>query len=259
MHNMGRWWARNRWVVVTGSVTIVGVGILKAMNLLPVRELYQFLVQPFQAKPAEIAAQVQSSTAQLQQRIKVLEDKNKALEALLKQPERKGVKKVAALVIGRAADQWWQHVVLNQGQRSQIKVDAIVESSGALVGRVDQVTPSTSQVLLVSDPASRLAVLLSRSRSVGILQGDRNNKGILEFFDQDPDVKVGDQVSTSPLSCLFPPDIPVGIVKSIDRTDKKALQARVDFMVPLDRLEWVHVYHYEKTKKSTSASTSTCP
>ena len=259
MNNFSRWWGRNRWTVLIGGLALVGIGTLRAFNVLPVRELYQVLIQPFLAKPQEIAAQVDASTAQLQQRVQALEQKNETLEGLLKQPKTQKLSEVTALVIGRSADQWWQHVLLNQGTRRALKVDAVVESAGALAGRIVQVTSNTSQVLLVSDPESRLAVLLSRSRSVGILQGDRNNQGILEFFEQDADVKVGDQVITSPLSCLFPPDIPVGIVKSIDRTNKATLQARVEFLVPLNRLEWVRAYHYEKTKKSTSIETSACP
>ncbi|MEM9137521.1 MAG: rod shape-determining protein MreC [Cyanobacteria bacterium P01_F01_bin.42] len=259
MHNFSRWWSRNRSAVAVSGVAVVTVGILKAFDLLPVRELYQFFSQPFQAKSDEIAAQVNASTSQLQSRIQILEQKNQVLEKLLGQPQTKRDEVVTALVIGRAVNQWWQHVFLNQGTRSRLQVDDVVESAGALVGRVVQVTPHSSQVLLVSDPDSRLAVLLSRSRSVGILQGDRTDHGVLDFFEQDADVKVGDQVITSPLSCLFPADIPVGTVKSIDRTNQASLKAQVEFSTPLNRLEWVRVYSHDKIKKDASASTSACP
>lgn len=259
MNNFSRWWARNRSVLAISGLTVVAVGILRAFNLLPVRELYQLLSRPFQAKPREIAEQVDASTLQLQQRIQALESKNQALAELLEQPPQRQGSVTTALVIGRAVDQWWQHIYLNQGSNSNLDVNHVVESAGALVGRLVQVTPNSSQVLLISDPDSRLAVLLSRSRSVGILQGDRSQQGILEFFLQDADVEIGDQVVTSPLSCLFPADIPVGIVKSIDRTNQASLTARVEFATPLDRLEWVRVYDYEKIEKSPSAETSACP
>lgn len=258
LHNLNRWWGRNRKIVIGGGLSLIAIGALKASNLLPVREFYRVLSQPFQAKSEDVAAQVQAQTVQFQQRIQVLEEKNKTLEQLLKQPQTKAPKNITASVIGRAADQWWQHVYLNQGSDSGLTKNAIVESAGALVGRIVMITPRSSQVLLVSDPNSRLAVLLSRSRSIGILQGDRNNQGILEFFDQDPNVKVGDTVITSPLSCLFPPDIPVGIVKSIDRSSKTTLQARIEFTVPLNRLEWAQAYSYEKPQKKASP-TSACP
>ena len=258
LHNLTRWWGRNRKIVILGGISLGVMGALRVSNLLPVREFYRVLSQPFQAKSEEIAAQVQAQTAQLQQRIQALEEKNQTLEKLLKLPQTKQPTIVTASVIGRATDQWWQHVYLNQGAEEGLTTDAVVESAGALAGRIITITPNSSQVLLISDPNSRLAVLLSRSRSIGILQGDRNNQGILEFFEQDPDVKVGDPVITSPLSCLFPPDIPVGIVKSIDRSNKATLQARVEFTVPLGRLEWVQAYPYEKPKKKTSTP-STCP
>ena len=259
MQSIYRWWDRNRLTVLIGGATVIGVGVLKAFNLLPVREVYNFISQPFQASASDIAEQVQTSQSNLEEKIKVLEAQNLELTKQLKQPETKRSNSVTALVTGRAIDQWWQHVYLNQGNKKGLTPDAVVESSGVLVGRVIEATPNSSQVLLLSDPDSRLAVLLSRSRSVGILQGDRNNQGILEFFDQDPNVQIGDKVVTSPLSCLFPPNIPVGVVKSIDNSKKTAIQARVEFSVPLGRLEWVRAYQYEKTKTKTAAAASTCP
>lgn len=259
MQSINRWWDRNRLTVLIGGATVIGIGILKAFNLLPVREVYTFVMKPFQASASDIATQVQTSQANLEEKIKILEARNQELEKQLKQPAKKRSNSVTALVTGRAVDQWWQHVYLNQGSEQGLKADSVVESAGTLVGRVLEVTPNSSQVLLLSDPDSRLAVLLNRSRSVGILQGDRNNQGILEFFDQDPDVQIGDKVITSPLSCLFPPNIPVGVVKSIDNSKKTAIQARVEFSVPLGRLEWVRAYQYEKTKTKTATAASTCP
>lgn len=258
LHTVNRWWGRNHKIVIVGGLSVVLLGTLRAANLLPVRELYRILSQPFWAKSEDVAVRVNAQTAQLQQRIQALEDQNQSLEKLLKQPQVKKPNIVTALVIGRATDQWWQHVHLNQGSDSGLGVDAVVESAGALAGRIVTTSPQTSQVLLVSDPNSRLAVQLSRSRSIGILQGTRDNQGNLEFFDRDPDVKVGDTVITSTLSCLFPPNIPVGIVKSIDRTNKSTIRALVEFTVPLGRLEWVQAYQYEKTKKK-AAEPSTCP
>lgn len=258
MHSLNRWWQKNQWIVILGGLSLLVVGGLKAIGVLPVREIYQGLSQPFQPKASQKQAELAAQTASLNARIRELEQQNQALSEMLDQPKIKQKKAIAVAVVGRSADQWWQHVYLNQGTLSGIASNSIVEAPGGLAGRVIEASPGSSQVLLISDPDSRLAVVLSRSRSVGILQGDRKNQGILEFFDQDPSVKPGDAVVTSPLSCLFPPGIPVGTVKSIVRSKQQTLQAIIDFNVSLGKLEWVSVYKHEKAKKK-SAAASACP
>lgn len=258
MHSFTRWWQKNQWIVILGGVSVLtGLG-LRAFELLPIREVYRVISQPFRPSVSQQQLVLSAATKAQTIRIRELEEKNLQLAMMLKQPKIKTTQAIAASVIGRSVDQWWQQVYLNQGEQAGIVTDAVVEAPGGLVGRVIQVTPHSSQVLLLSDPESHLAVVLSRSRSVGILQGDRNNLGLLEFFDPDSDVKPGDAVVTSPLSCFFPGGIPVGVVKSIVQTEKQTLKAEIEFTVPLGRLEWVSVYQYEKTKKNTPAS-SACP
>ncbi|MCM1982855.1 rod shape-determining protein MreC [Lyngbya confervoides] len=259
MHTFNRWWVRHRLTVIVGGLTLAALAALRSFDVLPIRELYRWIRLPFQPTLAEQQQQQRASTLETQQRLQELEQRNQDMAALLKLPKIQRGEAIAATVIGRSADQWWQHLQVNQGSLRDLGIDAVVEAEGGLVGRVVKVTPSTSQVLLISDPSSRLAVLLTRSRSVGILRGARQFGGTLEFFDPDPDVKVGDAVVTSPLSCLFPPGIPVGTVKSIDRSKKAALEATVDFNVPLAQLEWVRLYQYEKTQTGSQAATSACP
>ncbi len=258
MHALNRWWQKNQWIVILGGISLLAAAGLRALGLLPLREVYRAVSQPFQPDISQQQANLDAETVAQRIRIRELEEKNVQLAEMLKQPKVKTGEAIASAVIARSADHWWQHALLNQGTQAGVVTDAVVEAPGGLVGRIVQVTPHSSQVLLLSDPESRLAVVLSRSRSVGILQGDRSQGGILEFFDQDSDVKPGDAIVTSALSCFFPGGIPVGLVKSIARTDKQTLKAQVKFTVPLDRLEWVSVYHYEKTQKNTP-ETSACP
>ncbi len=113
---------------------------------------------------------------------------------------------------------------------------------GGLVGRVVSVTPNSSRVLLLSDATSRVGATVSRSRSMGFMRGQGSNRAVLQFFDKVPDVRRGDVVSTSPVSQLFPPGLPLGRVESVNLDKSPAPEAVIELTAPVSYLEWVIVY-----------------
>jgi rod shape-determining protein MreC len=123
-------------------------------------------------------------------------------------------------------------------------VGDIATGPGGLVGRVINVTPNTSRILLLSDPSSQIGVKVSRSRSTGYVQGQAGTQATLYFFEKIPDVKPGDVVVTSSFSRLFPQDIPVGRVASIDLGTSPAPEAVIQLSVPISNLEWLTIHPY---------------
>jgi rod shape-determining protein MreC len=79
-----------------------------------------------------------------------------------------------------------------------------------------------------------------------MLKGQSQNIATLEFFERDPDVKVGDIVSTSPFSTRFPENLPVGRIKSINLDKQPAPEAVVEFSTPLGLLDYVEVYPFQE-------------
>jgi len=179
---------------------------------------------------------------ELQQRLVELESQNQKLKELLDYSETKKQQGIVAPIMARSADHWWQQVTLGRGSQVGIKKDSIVMGPGGLVGRVVEVTPNTSRVLLLSDPTSRVGTVISRSRSMGFMRGQGSNRAILQFFDKVPDVRKGDTVSTSPVSQLFPPGLPLGRVESVNLDKSPAPEATIELTAPVGYLEWVIVY-----------------
>ena len=97
-------------------------------------------------------------------------------------------------------------------------------------------------MLLISDPTSQVGVGIIRTRQMGSMRGQDENTGVLEFFDDVPEVEKGDIVSTSAYSQLFPAGLPVGIVESVELSKTPAPEATIKFSVPMNSLEWVIVY-----------------
>jgi rod shape-determining protein MreC len=204
-------------------------------------EVYQFFTQPWQWFSRNPEPLVEARTAELSARMADLESQNERLKQLLNLEVSRSSQGTWAMVIGRSGEAWWSQVVLSKGLRDGIQPGAIALGTGGLVGRVTAVSPHSSRLLLVSDPSSTVGVTLSRNRFMGILRGQNQRSGVLEFFERDPDVRVGDSVLTSPYTTRFPPGIVVGRVTAVNLDKQPAPEAVVEFSSPLGLLEYVYV------------------
>ncbi len=243
MFTIRRWWERFGLQTVFVGAALGTALLIRQTQAGFLLETYQVLTRGFQGAPTAIDRLTNARTLELQQRLIELESKNQRLEEMLGFKSGKTVAGVAAPVIGRSADHWWQQVILGRGSEDGIQEGAIVMSPGGLVGRITTVTAHTSQVLLLSDPSShRVGISISRSRSMGLMRGQASNRAVIEFFDKVPDVRRGDVVSTSVLSRFFPAGLPVGRIESVDLSKSPAPEAVVELSAPLSSLEWVVVY-----------------
>ncbi|MEB3339869.1 rod shape-determining protein MreC [Okeania sp.] len=205
-------------------------------------EIYNWLTLPFQPSVVKQEIFVNARIKELEIQLQELEQKNNSLNELLNYTKTKNLKGVIAPVIGRSADYWWNKITLGRGSNDGIQEGFIVMATGGLVGRITSVTANTSQVLLVSDPTSKAGVGVVRSRQMGFMKGRGDDQAVMEFFDDEPNIKVGDVVSTSAYSQLFPAGLPVGTVESINLSNSPAPEAIIKLSAPLNILEWVNVY-----------------
>ena len=205
-------------------------------------EIYHWVSLPFQPSPVQQEVLVNARIEELEIQLQELEKQNDTLKQLLNYTKTRKTKGIVAPVVGRSADYWWEKVTLGRGSKDGIQKDFIVMGTGGVVGRITSVTPHTSQVLLVSDPTSKVGAGIIRSRQMGFMKGQGGDLAVLEFFNDLPDVKVGDVVSTSAYSQLFPAGLAIGKVESINLNNSPAPQAQVKLSAPLNTLEWVTVY-----------------
>ncbi len=241
MSFLSRWWARYRVVLFLGVLGVGAAWTVRQTQGESLSELYRWMKLPFQGNPQKQQQLIEAKTGELQQTISELKTQNQQLKSLLQQPTVQEGRAIASPIIGRSADHWWQHIIIGRGSKSGITEGAVVQAPGGLVGRVIQVTDHTSRVLLISDPSSRLGVTLSRSRDMGILRGQSSKFAIIDFFEKDPNVRVGDAVMTSSLSRLFPTGLTIGKIKSLKLDQAYKSQAIVELSVPIAKLEWVSV------------------
>ena len=242
MYTLRRWWDRYWGQVVLVSLIVGAASFAKATQGAALFELYQLVTRPFQSGPTPQEQLINARVLELQARLEELENQNQKLRELTAYKAQQKEQGIDAPIVGRSADHWWQQVTLGRGSQAGIQEGYAVTAPGGLVGRVMSVTPNTSRVLLLSDPSSRVGVMISRSRFMGIMRGSSTNYAVMQFFEKTPDVRQGDLVTTSSISHLFPSGLPVGRVESVDLSKNPAPEAVIALSAPTSTLEWVVVY-----------------
>lgn len=242
MFILRRWWDRHGVAIVLGGLTLSAAWLIRETQGAALFETYQLMSRPFQLGVTKEERITDARVNELQQRLVELEIQNQKLKELLDYSKTQKQKGIVAAIVGRSADHWWQQITLGRGSQDGIQKDYIVMGPGGLVGRVVSVTPNSSRVLLISDPTSKVGAAISRSRSMGFMRGQGSNRAVLQFFDKVPDVRRGDVVSTSSVSELFPPGLPLGRVESVNLDKSPAPEAVIELTSPISYLEWVVIY-----------------
>ena len=244
MFALRRWWDKN---ALKAGLVFLAIGTawgIRQTNGALIDETFQLLTRPFQRPSTEKLIE-ETYVLDLQQRIVELENQNQKLRELIDNKEDSSLDiTTLAAIIGRSADHWWQHIIVNKGTKDGVKIGDIATGIGGLVGRVVSVTPNTSRILLVSDPTSKIGVRVSRSRATGYIRGGTGAQATMQFFEKDPDVKAGDVLVTSSFSRLFPQDVPIGRVASINLNTSPAPEATIQLSAPISNLEWVTIHPY---------------
>ena len=238
---MYRWWDKYGWQTTLTILVLVVAWLLKQTQATAIAETYYFLVSPFQSKE-QLKLENKLTNArilELEQRLDELEQQNKQFKQLVGSTIAKEASAITAPIIGRSVDLWWNHITLGKGSKDGVKKGFIVNGIGGVIGRVIQVTPHTSRVLLVSDPHSRVGAIVTRSRHPGFIQGKNSQTAVMNFFTQVVDVREGDTITTSALSYLYPAGLPLGRVKSVHLDRGATPEAEIELNVPIDLLEWV--------------------
>jgi rod shape-determining protein MreC len=246
MFSAKRWWDKNAGKFVGSAIAITGGAVLWHTQAASIWEIYRAISIPFQPNAYSANTLADSRTERLEQELAETKAQNTKMKALLESGNELATLQpiTVAKVIGRSADNWWQQITVNKGSQAGIQTGSIALSEGGLIGRVSQVTPNTSQILLATDPSSRIGALISRSRHMGYIQGnnDRSDQLVMQFFDKTPDVKVGDVVATSDVSQLFPGGLTIGKIVQVDLAKVPAPEAIIKLTAPVNALEWVKIY-----------------
>lgn len=199
---------------------------------------FQYFCRAFQNQ-----AVYEKRMAELESEVNRLQETAKENERLRKILEFRDVlagPKIAARVIGWDPSPWRKTMILDKGAQQGIYKDMTVVAPDGLVGRVIEVGPSTSRVIMIIDSDSRVSAIAEESRAQGILTGQGTMELTLEYLELENNVAVGETVATSGLNGLFPKGIRIGKITSLGKDATGLhLQAKINSFVRFSKLEEV--------------------
>ncbi len=148
--------------------------------------------------------QLAGDNAALSARVTTLERENARLtETLARVPAEAALARaqtaephgLAASVIGFDPENALHEITIDRGAKDHLHVDDGVMTGDGVVGRIVEVDPLSSKVLLINDPTSRLPAQVQRGRWWAIAVGTLTRVK-LRYISQDAQLRLGDNVVT---------------------------------------------------------------
>jgi rod shape-determining protein MreC len=134
------------------------------------------------------------------------------LQKLLSFKEHYIYKTQPAQVVGTSGSDLSHVLIIDKGSRDGIRPDMPVITPDGVVGKIKEVFPRESHLLLISDQTSGAGVLLESLRLRGVLRGNSLGQPQIVNMTTDERIKPGERVLTSGGDQVYPRGLPVGVV-----------------------------------------------
>ena len=234
-----RWWNKSKlWIFILFFLLISLVRLSKGSIY---KNFYYFISKPFW--PGQFQREIiqESNNKELIMKLIQLNKDNKRLRDILNLQISAEDTRISASVISRQTGTWWKQVLLNKGKRDGVEIGDAVVGPGGLVGIIENISFLTSSVKLLTANDSKVGAWNQRSNIHGLLVGLGTNSPRLIFYSKELDVKEGDFIFSSPASTLLPPNIPIGIIESVDKDSQSTVIASVQLLAKPEAIDWVQI------------------
>lgn len=153
-------------------------------------------------------------------------------EALNFTESKNNYKYVGVNIIGYSGNSLSDGYIIDKGSNDGIDKNMVVVSSKGLVGKVTKVASNFAIVQSILNENIAVAVMDQQTReATGVLQGLSDNKDnnmtVVYNLPISSDVKEGDIIITSGLGKIYPKEIPVGTVVSVEEDNVRVMKSAV--------------------------------
>lgn len=155
-----------------------------------------------------------------------LEQEHKKVEKLSGLRHRaiwKGSKFVLADVITASIDGPHSELIINRGEDDGLAKNQFVLGDNSIIGTISVLSSRTSQVKLITDSASKIAVKIPRLNINSIMQGSSGNSAKITLIPTKLNIKIGDLVCACKVPGFLDSPVIIGTVARYKRDDEKPL------------------------------------
>ena len=133
-------------------------------------------------------------------------------------------------------------VIINRGSKDRVELGMAVMDKSYLIGKVVEVSFTTSRVLLLSDLNSKVPVDIMPNNIQSILSGTGDNEGVIQYTRQQDLIEENAIVFTSGAGGLFKSGIPIGKIFK-DSSNNKTL---VSFFSDFSQLRYIKIISFKE-------------
>ena len=133
-------------------------------------------------------------------------------------------------------------VIINRGSRDGVELGMAVMDKSYLIGKVVEVSFTTSRVLLLSDLNSKVPVDIMPNNIQSILSGTGSDEGVIQYTRQQELIEKDAIVFTSGAGGLFKSGIPIGKI-DIDPSNDTVI---VSFFSDFSQLRYIKIISFKE-------------
>jgi rod shape-determining protein MreC len=173
-------------------------------------------------------AQLQQKNLELEAEIsqlKEVEQENEILRQGLEISQRNQEIIEMASVVGKDVQMAGDWILINRGSKQNIEIDmAVISSENALVGKIVEVMPSFSKVMLITNKESVIASIVERGRNEGLVKKESKGKLFMDFIPRSERLDIDERIITSGMDNVYPKGILIGKIEKIDLSQNQLFQ-----------------------------------
>jgi rod shape-determining protein MreC len=177
------------------------------------RNFFSIFPDFFRTRAENVA--LRKHVGELEQQVVTLEEKlrqERRLNDLIEYSGQFNEPTIIARVIATNPTGWFSTIVVDKGAADGVRKHLPVISAMGLVGHVIEVSRYSSKILLLTDPNSKVGVIVQDGRAQGVVQGDNENGFVLKYVERSEDIRSGDILITSGNSRIYPKGLLVGYI-----------------------------------------------
>ena len=166
---------------------------------------------------------------------------NERLRSTIEELDNVTTEIVAKVLVDKKSP-FLRSVIINRGSRDHIELGMAVMDKNYLIGKVVEVSFTTSRVLLLSDLNSKVPVDIMPNNIQSILSGTGDDNGVIQYTRQQELIENDAIVFTSGAGGLFKSGIPIGKIYK----DPASLKRVVNFFSDFSQLRFVKIISFEE-------------
>ena len=148
------------------------------------------------------------------------------------------------MVLSYSSGNYTTGYTLNRGTLHGVDINMAVVTKDGIVGFVSEVGTNWCKVSTLLETAVSVGAYVPRSGAIGMVSGDLSvsSEGYCRFSytEADADIRVGDQILSSGVGSVYPADLIIGVVESIEVDEySRAIVATVKPSVEFSKLQYM--------------------